>query len=661
MNITDKSSLKDWFRRGLKPLQVQFAAWMDSYWHKLEKIPVSAIDGIQDMLDEFTRNITKIIDNAKSIEYAQQDLQNIVLTPFKHHLSVNKIEASLTLDFDTHMGKVGIVTLLIHNISDNEITVSIPEIDGLIVLEDSNIITLSSGAYAHAILTGFGDYQTISYKIKAGKIVPDNTFEADHYSLNYNVSDGLGFDINDTLSISSAVNGSYRDYEIVDKPDWLTLTKVSIAANVSTLNIVVKRNRDNDDPRQGNIILKQYDTDKEITITVFQWGKLHEGVPTEYPYTTTEYIQTVRGNPDNWWGDWLKYREEYPVAQVGEQMWIRKNFFQPAMPNDYYNPIYLTETRKANWIAAYPDRAFDFDVSEFNTFVGSHWGGQWAPRMITAFNDYQRIIWDTWNTSSVPGEGNIDYKDVDTKYIQQVPSFADFYELLGFLVAANWDGVSPLTDNYVMDVCVKKTALKGNMDVSANGYDDVRYTYPQAWSRNVVMTGSDDYALSFFSSGGWAVHTESNDGENMKLLHLSALQLVSDPTNDVNYHNTFVYRVDNKNPEDWNEGVYDDYKDYPYGWARGSRQHSGFVAKPFRSVRYRELGYDVYTNGTSILKINTGEPIPEGYSVVDKGALRGAWFGGYNKGFQRYTFQQVYMIAAYIDNEYIPNHKKLIG
>jgi hypothetical protein len=48
---TDKNTLKNWFRTGLKPNQAQFWAWIDSFWHKDEKIPISAIDDIEDILD----------------------------------------------------------------------------------------------------------------------------------------------------------------------------------------------------------------------------------------------------------------------------------------------------------------------------------------------------------------------------------------------------------------------------------------------------------------------------------------------------------------------------------------------------------------------------------------------------------------------------------
>lgn len=47
---TDKNTIKNWFRTGLKPTQAQFWAWMDSYWHKDEKIPITAIDDIENIL-----------------------------------------------------------------------------------------------------------------------------------------------------------------------------------------------------------------------------------------------------------------------------------------------------------------------------------------------------------------------------------------------------------------------------------------------------------------------------------------------------------------------------------------------------------------------------------------------------------------------------------
>lgn len=50
-NITDKNTLKSWFKRGVKPLESQFHAWMDAYWHKTEKIPTDSIEGLENVLN----------------------------------------------------------------------------------------------------------------------------------------------------------------------------------------------------------------------------------------------------------------------------------------------------------------------------------------------------------------------------------------------------------------------------------------------------------------------------------------------------------------------------------------------------------------------------------------------------------------------------------
>lgn len=51
MATTEKNIIKNWFKTGLKPTQSQFWAWMDSWWHKDEKIPLTAIDDIEDILN----------------------------------------------------------------------------------------------------------------------------------------------------------------------------------------------------------------------------------------------------------------------------------------------------------------------------------------------------------------------------------------------------------------------------------------------------------------------------------------------------------------------------------------------------------------------------------------------------------------------------------
>jgi hypothetical protein len=65
---TPKNTLKEWFKNGKKPTQEQFWAWMDSYFHRDEKIPVETIEGINQILinkadREVVEHILKIINN----------------------------------------------------------------------------------------------------------------------------------------------------------------------------------------------------------------------------------------------------------------------------------------------------------------------------------------------------------------------------------------------------------------------------------------------------------------------------------------------------------------------------------------------------------------------------------------------------------------------
>ena len=44
--MTPKKTLKKWFSNFMKPAQEHFSAWIDSYWHKSEQIPMSNIEGL---------------------------------------------------------------------------------------------------------------------------------------------------------------------------------------------------------------------------------------------------------------------------------------------------------------------------------------------------------------------------------------------------------------------------------------------------------------------------------------------------------------------------------------------------------------------------------------------------------------------------------------
>lgn len=51
LNYTDKTTIKNWFKTGLKPTQTQFWSTWDSFWHKSESLPISAISGLGTLID----------------------------------------------------------------------------------------------------------------------------------------------------------------------------------------------------------------------------------------------------------------------------------------------------------------------------------------------------------------------------------------------------------------------------------------------------------------------------------------------------------------------------------------------------------------------------------------------------------------------------------
>lgn len=89
----DKTTLKNWFKTGLKPTQAQFWAWMDSYWHKDEKITISSIDGLGDAIDG------KADANHSHDTYARNDASSLNtqdIISWQQTLGIDNLEMSDT-------------------------------------------------------------------------------------------------------------------------------------------------------------------------------------------------------------------------------------------------------------------------------------------------------------------------------------------------------------------------------------------------------------------------------------------------------------------------------------------------------------------------------------------------------------------------------------
>ncbi len=80
--ITKKSRLKKWFENFKKPTQEQFWAWMDSYWHKNEKIPIENIKGLDETFEQTNKHFETLIKNLPTIDLSEyvktSDLTNYI-------------------------------------------------------------------------------------------------------------------------------------------------------------------------------------------------------------------------------------------------------------------------------------------------------------------------------------------------------------------------------------------------------------------------------------------------------------------------------------------------------------------------------------------------------------------------------------------------------
>lgn len=88
-NWIDKTTIKNWFKRGLKPTQEQFWSTWDSFWHKDEKLPISSIDKLGDLLDG------KAEENHTHSEYATNDATSLTaenVTAWQKKLGVDDLD-----------------------------------------------------------------------------------------------------------------------------------------------------------------------------------------------------------------------------------------------------------------------------------------------------------------------------------------------------------------------------------------------------------------------------------------------------------------------------------------------------------------------------------------------------------------------------------------
>ena len=75
----NKLTLKQWFLRGKKPTAAQFSEWMDSYWHKDEKLPISSVEQLASALSGKQEKTDNALEtNSKEIVPAINEVKQAV-------------------------------------------------------------------------------------------------------------------------------------------------------------------------------------------------------------------------------------------------------------------------------------------------------------------------------------------------------------------------------------------------------------------------------------------------------------------------------------------------------------------------------------------------------------------------------------------------------
>lgn len=101
--MTDKNTIKNWFKTTLKPTQEQFWAWIDSFWHKDEKIPTEQVEGLSEILSDKADATMLEMKSNKDATGLSED--NIIA--WKQALNVGELPSNIaTVDEDAKAGNV---------------------------------------------------------------------------------------------------------------------------------------------------------------------------------------------------------------------------------------------------------------------------------------------------------------------------------------------------------------------------------------------------------------------------------------------------------------------------------------------------------------------------------------------------------------------------
>ena len=192
MAIRSIAQLKAWFKRGMYPTAAQFADWMDSYWHREEKIDIASIDQLPEQLNG------KYPDsNGKQLERKTTEL-----------------EENLTTHEQYSEEKFGTIYDRLEELDETKIDkTAIGQADGVAGLDSQGRVPASQlPSYVDDVLEGtlrnetqFVDPDGTTYIPEGGKIYLDTTTNKE-----YRWSGSRYAVISESLALGETASTAYR-------------------------------------------------------------------------------------------------------------------------------------------------------------------------------------------------------------------------------------------------------------------------------------------------------------------------------------------------------------------------------------------------------------------------------------------------------------------
>jgi len=232
--MADKNTLKQWFVTGAKPLQAQYWAWLDSYWHKFEPISINAIDGLGEILGNK-------VDADQLALYAKKDASNIDVPTWKTRLGVGELPPNIgTIDYTNSEGfsYVGNAYKKIENPNDGNVYVL--NIDGTKVNANTfgknvtNSSNTTTGSFEQTQRNGDtwkwntqGQKYTVAGLVNKSNDVSFNLMLTANSSGDFSVTNGKTIFMNTPSNLSPA-----------EKKAWLTQMNDNISFTGSTISSV---------------------------------------------------------------------------------------------------------------------------------------------------------------------------------------------------------------------------------------------------------------------------------------------------------------------------------------------------------------------------------------------------------------------------------------